>query len=182
MAQIPLQPLHTAPATAVVPQPALSADEIRHLQTRLQILGFDPGTIDGELGSTTEQAIRDFQRHYELPISGRLTAVDIERLNQAVLEYLGLNKPTQSPPTPKPKVENTAASSPAQTLPVPPTSPPTSPSSNPAPIESQTTLSRADVIAQAIASRNYSVGKGDLDNLSRDFYTPSAITTAGTRL
>lgn len=42
-------------------QPRLSIAQVKEMQTRLQALGFDPGTPDGILGPATRQAIRDFQ-------------------------------------------------------------------------------------------------------------------------
>jgi len=42
------------------------------VQERLAREGYDPGPIDGALGGRTQDAIVDFQRDHELPVTGRI--------------------------------------------------------------------------------------------------------------
>jgi N-acetylmuramoyl-L-alanine amidase len=51
-------------------QPNLRGDDVRALQRRLNLLGFDPGREDGILGEQTAQAVRDFQRNVGLRSDG----------------------------------------------------------------------------------------------------------------
>jgi localization factor PodJL len=48
------------------------------------VLGYAPGPIDGTLGEQTRQAIMSFEADHGLPRTGRVDAVLIERLEQAV--------------------------------------------------------------------------------------------------
>lgn len=59
-----------------------SESEIETVQRALQHLGFDPGSIDGEIGSRTRSAIRAYQESVGLPVTGTLTAPVKERLLQ----------------------------------------------------------------------------------------------------
>jgi predicted secreted protein len=44
--------------------------DARQIQQALKAAGFDPGAIDGKLGSKTKAAIRSFQKAHELKIDG----------------------------------------------------------------------------------------------------------------
>jgi peptidoglycan hydrolase-like protein with peptidoglycan-binding domain len=66
---------------SVNPRPAGSAtpsstsprrDLVRQVQERLQTVGFNPGTIDGAMGSQTQQALRWFQNAQGLRATGDL--------------------------------------------------------------------------------------------------------------
>jgi peptidoglycan hydrolase-like protein with peptidoglycan-binding domain len=46
---------------------------VRHVQTGLSELGYLPGPIDGTLGETTRQAIKEFEGDRRLPVSGEIT-------------------------------------------------------------------------------------------------------------
>jgi hypothetical protein len=50
----------------------LSTDQIRQAQAQLKRVGFDPGPIDGVLGSQTKQALRQYQTKHGLDITGVL--------------------------------------------------------------------------------------------------------------
>ena len=50
--------------------PAARGDDVRVLQTRLNLLGFDAGREDGIFGQRTDQAVREFQRNVGLPVDG----------------------------------------------------------------------------------------------------------------
>lgn len=53
-----------------IKEPSLSRDDIAHIQTTLNQLGFDTGEPDGISGPKTRNATRDYQRANNLPIDG----------------------------------------------------------------------------------------------------------------
>ena len=55
-----------------VSQPAGSQPTIRQIQTALKNAGFDPGSIDGQMGAKTRKAIRDFQSANGLSADGKV--------------------------------------------------------------------------------------------------------------
>ena len=59
-------------------------DRIANLQHALRRLGYDPGPVDGILGTRTRAAIRAFQADAGLPVTGQVS----ERLESAVLAAL----------------------------------------------------------------------------------------------
>jgi peptidoglycan hydrolase-like protein with peptidoglycan-binding domain len=65
--------------------PSLTVDGIRQVQQALAKKGFDPGPIDGVLGPQTEQAIRKFQDHYGLKVTGRIDNQTLYALGEAQL-------------------------------------------------------------------------------------------------
>ena len=65
-------------AAASVPE--LSEMALSFVQWGLKASGFDPGPIDGTLGRQTRDAIRRWQRHLGLPMTGSLTANQVEVL------------------------------------------------------------------------------------------------------
>jgi len=76
--------------------PFLRGDRVRILQTALQAIGFELGTIDGVFGRGTDQAVRAFQEWYGLPVTG---VVDIETANGIPDEYTAIIAPPQAPST-----------------------------------------------------------------------------------
>lgn len=54
----------------------------RTIQESLAVLGFDPGAVDGEIGSETRQAIREFQDFNGDAVTGFLTATQMQELVQ----------------------------------------------------------------------------------------------------
>jgi N-acetylmuramoyl-L-alanine amidase len=50
--------------------PFARGDDVRMLQSRLNLLGFNAGREDGILGPKADQAIREFQRNVGLPVDG----------------------------------------------------------------------------------------------------------------
>jgi N-acetylmuramoyl-L-alanine amidase len=63
--------------------PYFRCDDVRALQSGLNLLGFDAGREDGILGERTDQAVREFQRNVGLRsdgIVGTTTVVAIRRL------------------------------------------------------------------------------------------------------
>lgn len=61
----------------------LSSDQIRQLQQGLAKAGFDVGTIDGKLGSSTRQGVRAMQVKFGLPADGYPTPELLQRLQAA---------------------------------------------------------------------------------------------------
>lgn len=64
----------------IVRQQLLTPRRIRQAQTRLQATGFDPGPIDGVLGRGTREAIRQYQKTFDLPVTGELDSATLEDL------------------------------------------------------------------------------------------------------
>jgi lipid-binding SYLF domain-containing protein/peptidoglycan hydrolase-like protein with peptidoglycan-binding domain len=52
---------------------SLSTDKVREVQMNLKNEGFDPGPIDGVLGPMTMTALRNYQSHSKLAVTGTLT-------------------------------------------------------------------------------------------------------------
>lgn len=52
------------------PEPGLSRDDMKALQTKLAALGYDVGGIDGILGAMTREAVRAEQKRLGLPVDG----------------------------------------------------------------------------------------------------------------
>jgi N-acetylmuramoyl-L-alanine amidase len=66
--------------------PSFRGDDVRTLQRRLNLLGFDPGREDGILGEQTAEAVREFQRNVGLradAIVGTTTLQALDRLIRA---------------------------------------------------------------------------------------------------
>ena len=53
-----------------IKEPSLSRDNIMHIQTTLNQLGFDTGEPDGISGPKTRNAVREYQRAHKQPIDG----------------------------------------------------------------------------------------------------------------
>jgi membrane-bound lytic murein transglycosylase B len=72
----------------LTPRPAseqpLSRSQVEKIQKLLTARGYDPGPIDGVIGSQTHQAIKDFQRATKLPADGHPTP--------KLLDILGKNE------------------------------------------------------------------------------------------
>ena len=58
-----------------------SSEGIKDVQRALKNAGFDPGIIDGEMGSKTKKAIVDFQAAKGLPAKGAIDSKTIEALS-----------------------------------------------------------------------------------------------------
>jgi cytochrome c peroxidase len=91
----------------ISPGPSLTAQErgpsqeqVIRAQERLKAAGHDPGSVDGVWGPQTEAAVRNYQQHYGLPISGVL--------DEATRTALGLTT-AQSQPASRPGVLPDAA-------------------------------------------------------------------------
>jgi len=85
----------TSPVTSVEPDPVQSAqpepladktiskDEIRFVQARMKVVGFDPGPVDGVMGPKTKTALRRFQAACE-SLSDLLDAAGTEGFQKIV--------------------------------------------------------------------------------------------------
>jgi peptidoglycan hydrolase-like protein with peptidoglycan-binding domain len=62
------------------PAPLSNREVILQAQRQLKALGFNPGTIDGNLGPQTEAALREYQRAYRLPPTGRMDEATLRSL------------------------------------------------------------------------------------------------------
>ena len=79
--------------------PMLRGDRVRTLQTALETIGFEVGTIDGVFGRGTDQAVRAFQEWYGLPITG---VVDLETAKGVAAEYTAILAPAEASSTDQP--------------------------------------------------------------------------------
>jgi N-acetylmuramoyl-L-alanine amidase len=62
--------------------PAIRGDDVRALQRRLNLLGFDPGREDGIFGPNTAGAVRDFQLNVGLRPDGIVGPLTIDALDR----------------------------------------------------------------------------------------------------
>ena len=51
--------------------PLMTGDDVKELQTRLNELGFDCGTADGQFGANTEKGVRAFQKATNIEVDGK---------------------------------------------------------------------------------------------------------------
>jgi N-acetylmuramoyl-L-alanine amidase len=65
-------------------RPPYRGDDVRTLQRRLNLLGFDPGREDGILGEQTAQAVHDFQRNVGLRPDGIAGATTLQALDRLI--------------------------------------------------------------------------------------------------
>lgn len=65
-----------------VSEQRLSRDQVEKIQELLVAQGYDPGPVDGVLGSQTRQAIKEFQRTAKLPADGHPTPDLLEMLGK----------------------------------------------------------------------------------------------------
>jgi Putative peptidoglycan binding domain len=63
--------------------------DIRQAQERLKDAGFNPGPPDGQLGSQTKEALREYQKSHGLPQTGQL--------DEPTRELLMAQKPKDAP-------------------------------------------------------------------------------------
>ncbi len=54
--------------------------EIRKVQERLVLFGYQPGKLDGVLGNATTKAIRQFETDRSLPVTGKITSRLLQEL------------------------------------------------------------------------------------------------------
>lgn len=66
--------------------------QVRQVQLALREAGFDPGPVDGVMGSRTQAAIRDWQRAQGMPVTGEVT--------EPLLAAFGLHTQVAASPPP----------------------------------------------------------------------------------
>ncbi|MFN7165665.1 MAG: peptidoglycan-binding protein [Pannonibacter sp.] len=64
---------HAAGVPATNASVLQGTDMVQQTQGLLKTLGFDPGSVDGQMGPKTRQAIESFQRSAKLPVTGEVT-------------------------------------------------------------------------------------------------------------
>jgi len=62
--------------------PYFRGDDVRDLQARMNILGFDVGREDGIFGERTDRGVRDFQRNVGQPVDGIVGSTTLEALGR----------------------------------------------------------------------------------------------------
>ncbi len=53
-------------------QQVASSDTVKKAQQELKTAGYDPGPIDGRMGTETQKAVKDFQQAKGLTVNGKL--------------------------------------------------------------------------------------------------------------
>jgi peptidoglycan hydrolase-like protein with peptidoglycan-binding domain len=76
--QLPDQGQRRAPTT--LPREDATYNMVSRAQEELRELGYNPGPVDGMMGSRTRQALRQYQRDYNLPATGTLNAATRQKL------------------------------------------------------------------------------------------------------
>lgn len=71
----------------------MSSEDIKKAKEALKAKGLNPGPIDGKMDSKTQQALREFQKANNLPVTGVL--------DQKTAEKLGITLSGQKGPTQK---------------------------------------------------------------------------------
>jgi membrane-bound lytic murein transglycosylase B len=69
-------------ATRPASEQRLSRTQVEKIQELLRAQDFDPGPVDGVIGSQTRQAIKEFQRTAKLPADGHPTPELLEILEK----------------------------------------------------------------------------------------------------
>ena len=78
---------------------ALTSDQIKKVQEALKAKGMNPGTTSGIMDPTTQQALRDFQKANNLPVTGVLDRNTADKLG-VTMSGTSTVKPTGSTPRP----------------------------------------------------------------------------------
>lgn len=79
------------PAVGKEPKVELSATEIMRIQEALRKEGFQPGE-EGKLDAKTQQALRDFQKKNDLPVTGQPDRETAQKLGVKIGEKAGAGK------------------------------------------------------------------------------------------
>ena len=78
-----LHHIHQASTLTGSIAPDVDHQAVERAQRELQKLGYDPGPVDGKMGSKTTQAIRQFQADLRLPPDGKLSPELLDKLAPA---------------------------------------------------------------------------------------------------
>ena len=80
-------PLPYTPVPSPTPQGSLkkgsNGNDVRNVQRKLKELGFYKGTVDGDFGDATEEAVKAFQKQYRLDVDGKVGANTLKALASA---------------------------------------------------------------------------------------------------
>ncbi len=60
-----------------------TGQDVRNVQQKLKQLGFLKGTVDGDFGKATEEAVKKFQKQYGLEVDGKVGANTLAKLQTA---------------------------------------------------------------------------------------------------
>jgi peptidoglycan hydrolase-like protein with peptidoglycan-binding domain len=74
---------------------SMSSDDIKKAKEALKAKGHDPGSIDGNMDNKTQQALRDFQKANNLPVTGVLDQQTAAKLGIASSSQPGSRQPGQ---------------------------------------------------------------------------------------
>lgn len=70
-----------------IPAKGDESERISAAQQALQVMGYDPGPVDGAMGENTRRALEAFQEEFGLAVDGRIDDALLERLRaEAVLD------------------------------------------------------------------------------------------------
>lgn len=83
-----MQVVTVAPATPTVTPPSLQigftgSNEVRALQKRLKELGWYKGSVDGDFGPATQEAVKGFQKANGLTVDGKAGTKTLEKLRSS---------------------------------------------------------------------------------------------------
>ncbi len=79
LASSALAQVAASPSSATSPSATKKA--VEEAQQRLQILGYEPGSVDGSMGSRTTAALKKFQSDRGLPLTGMLDRKTVDALS-----------------------------------------------------------------------------------------------------
>lgn len=96
----PVGPAPVGPESAE--PPPLRRDEVREVQTKLYSFGFNPGPIDGAVGSMTRAAIAHYQQNRDQPQTGTVDRELLEQLRQDPAPQVAAPQVAQRPARPGP--------------------------------------------------------------------------------
>lgn len=68
---------------------SMSSDDIKKVKEALKAKGHDPGNIDGNMDIKTQQALRDFQKANNLPVTGILDSQTAAKLGVSASSQSG---------------------------------------------------------------------------------------------
>ncbi len=68
----------------------LNSDQVRKLQQALKDKGYNPGQVDGIIGSQTRQALRQFQQSQGIASTGKVNPKTLQALDINSQEFMGL--------------------------------------------------------------------------------------------
>lgn len=101
----PTTPLVTPPPYTATPSPTpqgslklgSKGDDVKNVQRKLKDLGFYKGSVDGDFGVGTEDAVLRFQQQYGLEADGKVGRYTLDKLATARYTAKPTAKPTPAP-------------------------------------------------------------------------------------